>query len=245
VQHDLVLYHTYHQHVDVELHWMLAYTRPHQYAFLNTWLWEHTDAWDRNQPNLAADEHAPYRDGTSSIYQFAPTAQMLALVAHVVVHHGYTAERLIWLYDLHLVLVHRQQHIMWDDLLACARAVGWDNALYTMLNAVQYYFDTPIPTVFFQTLAETTTDAARSGQETIGRHGKSDASVLSGFRVLNWTLQRRLLPLLIFPSAEYIHRRYTPQPDWLWPLYYLYRWSDLIGGGIRTLVRHPRSSEAI
>ena len=43
-----------------------------------------------------------------------------------------------------------------------------------------------------------------------------------------WPVRLKLIWSLIFPRPSYMRYRYNPQPRWLWPLYYFYRWGDMV-----------------
>ena len=56
-------------------------------------------------------------------------------------------------------------------------------------------------------------------------------------RVHGWQTQVRWLLWLIFPAPAYIRWRYRPDPVWIWPLFYPYRWSDILRDGLLTFRR--------
>jgi hypothetical protein len=229
VQHNLVLYHTDHTHVDIELHWILAYSNPYHQAALNEWFWAQTAPWDLPL------QHTPMHT-VSQVYQFSPTAQVLALIAHLVIHHKYTIERLIWLYDLHLIIDQNAHQLDWQDLLLRARMAGWDSGLILVLKTLRTYFATTLPDDVFQTLGSSQrTTHFQFDYQRIGRSGKSDADVWMALRVLNWPLRLKLMPLLVIPDPVYIQRQYQLHNSWRSYLYYLYRWRDLLTGSIRTV----------
>jgi len=69
--------------------------------------------------------------------RLAPTANLLYLAAHLFLKHRGASGRLLWLYDLHLLLRDCREVLDWDAVLSKADEFGWTSALYGALLAVQ------------------------------------------------------------------------------------------------------------
>jgi hypothetical protein len=225
IQHHLVFYNSAYDGPNIEIHWTFAYTNPAQHTLLNEWLWQ-----------TAVPLTTPHLPATSTVYQLSPTAQIVTLVGHLTIHHGLLTERLLWLYDLHLLLTDTARPVDWDVLHPLAHTLGWQQALGAVLGTLQRLFGTPLDAcpVPLEPLPRSVA-TLRAGHDAIGREGTRDPSVWKAFRVLPWSVRLRLLPLLVFPSRMHIRRRHqlSAEQPLLW--YYVRRWLDLLGGGLRTI----------
>jgi hypothetical protein len=225
IQHHLVFYNSAYDGPDLETHWTFAYTNPAQHPLLNEWLWQ-----------TAVPFTTPHLPASSTVYQLSPTAQIVTLVGHLTIHHGLLTERLLWLYDLHLLLTDTTHPVDWDALQRVVHTLGWQQALGAVLGTLQRLFGTPLDNcpLPLEPLSRSVA-ALRVGHDAIGREGKGDPSVWKTFRVLPWSVRLRLLPLLVFPSRMHIRRRHhlSAEQPLLW--YYVRRWLDLLGGGLRTI----------
>lgn len=206
----------------VELHWALLAGEGNWSSPALDWFWTQTE------------ECAP------SFVQLAPTAQLLYLAAHAVLRHGRFA-RLIWFYDLHLLIERWGDRLDWDELLLRAREFHWADALATALEATRQRFGTPLPEGFVEALRQDADDAARrlvtlktGGLQTRTRR------LWANLLAMPWHARLHLLAVTLWPSAAFLRWRYRPQPEWLWPLLYPYRWLDIVADGIVTLVKMAR-----
>jgi hypothetical protein len=57
---------------------------------------------------------------------------------------------------------------------------------------------------------------------------------------LTWFPRLGLLFFILFPSPAFMRWRYDPKPDWTWPLFYIYRWVDILGDILYTIYRMHR-----
>lgn len=153
----------------------------------------------------------------------SPEASLLYLSAHLMLQHG-SGPRLIWLYDLHLLLTRYAKILDWPLLFAQARLFGWEGALAAALDAVHARLGSPLPSAAQQALAPLTASSPMQSED----FQFWARQALGG---LPLTLRLRLLRGLLFPPREYMLWRYHPRPTWLWPLCYSARWAELFREG--------------
>jgi hypothetical protein len=136
-------------------------------------------------------------------------AALLYAVAHLDVQH-LGSPRLIWLYDLHLLLTQWGDQLDWPALLSLAEGLGWQEALSQALRQAANAFGSPLPEGLPALSTHTPPASVPSQAPWIRR----------AWRQLGWLARLALLGKLLFPTGSYMRWRYRPQPEWLWPAYY-------------------------
>lgn len=208
--------------VEVEIHWSLIAGDEDWRTPPISWFWEQTKEWEGRRPALI----------------FTPTAQLLYLASHLTLQHSVTEARLLWLYDINLLIRQNKDSLNWPELITQAQDYGWESAMYAALNKVEEYFNPSIPEPILEVLAQTHDQRAnylvhRKTQPTQTDITTSWNRLLS----LSWPARLHYVIVKTFPSPDFIRWLYDPQPEWLWPLYYPYRWLSLIGKGLISLKR--------
>jgi hypothetical protein len=210
------------QHTVVEIHWLPFYSAPRTPTYLIEWFWDQREPWQRDLTNMG-------------VCQFRPTAHLLYLVAHFVSHHS-SQHRLIWLYDLHLVINQYVGELDWDTLVLRAARANLEEPLRKILSILQMQYGTHISSQPFS--EEPPAGDTELASLHVSAHSPTrDTNVWYALRSLDWPLRMYLAPLLIFPSPTYIKQRYSPQPGWMWPLYYCYRWFNVSRRVIPALIQ--------
>ena len=209
-----------HLPVPLELHWNLMGGANSRYRPPLDWFWAQTRT---------------IRFGDSSALVFTPTAHLLHAAAHLALKHGGDDTRLLWLYDLHLIIV-QSADLNWTELVSKGREANWALALHTVLDEVQRLFLTPVPAWVMDALAEKSDPEAGRLME---RMAAPDLTRTSGawnhLAFLSGTTRLRWLAAVIAPDPVYMQWRYQPKPTWLWPLYYFVRWFDMLQDGLSTV----------
>jgi hypothetical protein len=214
------------QPVVVELHWSIVGAPSDWFAPPMEWFWE------RCETLQISDGNGHLREGLS----LDPTAMLLHLAAHIALQHGIARAKLLWFYDLHLLLDRQGERIDWDLVWAQARTWEWDTALYTALTATRARFGTPLPDL------EVPRRSGR-GADLVQARGSSlslNRMVGDFLRLRSKTLAQRvqLSWRLLFPDPDYMRYRYKPNPAWIWPLMYPMRWwRGIVGLGDALLSR--------
>jgi len=190
------------------------------------WFLERTETW-----------RAPTDADAYSARQLDPTAHLLYLSAHAMLQHGGASARMIWFYDIHLLLSRWGGRIRWSEALEQARVFHWDAALAAALERTRALFRTPLPPGGLEELK--VEPAGRGAREVRRRRdpGRSRADVVwSELRSVGigrgflWALG------ILFPRPEYMRWRY-PEAGRLWPAFYPVRWARVLREGSRALLR--------
>ncbi len=220
--------------VILEVHWDLVAGPADWRSVPVDWFWRRTRSW--NPVTLAPDL-------SGQGLQLDPTAHLLYLAAHLVLQHSGVESRLLWYYDLHLMIRRFQAEIDWDALAERARSFGWGTATRLALSGAQKRFGTRVPEGFWERIGN-----ERDGR-TLSLIDHKAAGNLSQpqrdwnrLSYLNPVARLRTAVALTFPSPTYMRWRYSPRPPWLWPLYYPYRWSKMLRAGLGTLPTFLRST---
>lgn len=233
-----------HQRIAVELHWNLIASDSDWRTPPLGWFWEQTERWKvekgkwkkENGGGSPSNLHSP-----SSVFHLTPTAHLLYLAAHLMLQHGGAEARLLWFYDLHLLIAREGERLDWDELVGRAGEFRWAPALHAALSGLQARFDTQIPHRVLDSLAQIHDPQA---QRLVQRKAVQTQAETTGIRVvlarLDWRARLRLAWSIACPSPDYMRWRYKPEPAWLWPLYYPYRWFVILRDGLFTLWRIGR-----
>jgi hypothetical protein len=209
----------------VEIHWQLIGGDTDLRVPPMNWFWDRVEPWcvsvNPREAQSAADACA------GDAYQLAPMAHLIYLVAHMMVQHGRLQRRLLWLYDVHLLITRYADMLDWAAMLEHARVFQWDAALCVVLKSTQQYYGTVLPPHVAERVA-TVPMAAMQDMPMLESPGISRASLLTEELFhLTWRGRYYLLRSHLFPSLAYVRWRYNPRPAWLLPLCYPYRWFDL------------------
>jgi len=149
----------------------------------------------------------------------AAHALLLACVHRLAHHNG--GDRLLWLYDIHLLAggLSPAEH---GELVRLAAQKRVAHLCVAGLSAAARWFGPTLPEARLRALAEL---AAQEPLEDFLREGatrwhllRSDLAALDG-----WRARRRLLREHLFPPAAYMLRRYGVSLRWLLPLLYVRR----------------------
>lgn len=229
----------------IEVHWNLVGGDSHWYTPSLAWFWE--QAQEARLLNCRA-------------LVLSPTAHLLYLAAHLMLQHGGARARLIWFYDLDLLIRQDGQAIEWDSLVKCAGQFHWDPALAAALNGARERFQSPVPDAVLAELSsrrrigkatrhtgsdgnknETDSRAAWRSERLVRRRSAPvqtrATSTWAAFSSLDNRTRFKLALGYFFPTPSYVRSRYRPRPTWLWPLSYPYRWLDIAVEGFTTLVK--------
>lgn len=192
----------------IDVHWHLFGVPYYRTRIPIEWFWERT---------------IEFLFGGHPARMFNPTAQLVHLGAHSALHHR--GQRLLWLYDIALLLTRQRDEILWDELLAATRTFGLAQAMQMTLTQVRDAWNVSIPVDVLQSLnalqptfterAVFVVTVARESHLRVTLDGLNTPGNLR--TKLTYWLQQ------IFPTRAYMQIRYNVQNPRLLPLYYLWR----------------------
>lgn len=134
--------------------------------------------------------------------------------------HAHRGDRLIWLYDLHL-LAPRLAPAQVAELARRAARGRVAGLCLDALRAAQETFATPVPGALAQSLEQ---DAERPEPSMAFLRGGRRGLLLAEVRALRgWGERWRLLREHAFPPADYMLRKYSTHRRWLLPALYVRR----------------------
>lgn len=181
----------------VELHsqlFVLPYFR--QRASLD-WFWQHT---------------ATFSIFAREAKTFDAAANLLYLCAHRALHHG--EPRLIWAYDIALLLAREEKNLDWAALLETAQTFGLAYALRFALDETVQVWQSELPKSVDEKLRAIRPGAYERVMFALARSG--ERQVRWGIALGNAQYRRAHL----FPSRAYMRQHYPIQHDALLPFWY-------------------------
>lgn len=152
---------------------------------------------------------------------------LLLACLHLAGHHP-GAEKLIWLYDIHL-LAQALDSAGKARFAALCRERGIAGQCLPVLSLTSGLFPSPALAALITGL-----DGAKTPPKTAGRRHGRLAMLAEDLRALpDWRARLRLLKEHAFPDAAYIRERYRVRANFLLPYYYLKRLVTGVRGWLR------------
>ncbi len=207
----------------LELHWGLAAGKHSYYAPDMAWFWAHTEPLSVPFP--------------TPLLTLDPTAHLLYLAVHAMFDHGEAELDPKWLYDIHLLVEKEGARINWKEMAEQAASFRWADAVLRAFLRCSQFFGTEFPEEVIQLLERGKDRAAAELVEGRAHPRRKGEKAWETFRTLDWRGKTSLLWALLFPSPAFVQWRYQPKPFWTWPLFYFYRWFDIIREGVHLLRR--------
>lgn len=221
--------------ISVEIHWSLVASDLDWRSPDLDWFWSQVELVPVDGGRGGA------RARLLSLPRLRPEAHFLYLAAHLVLQHGCGQARLVWLYDLHLLLSAYGTAWDWDAILSKAREFSWNSALRLALETTRQLFDTPMPIGRLEAIVPDRSPlvvrrlrmASEPSPEKIDR-------AWTQMMGLTWRGRVHFVWNHCFPQRSYLTWRYRPRPPWLWPLCYPYRWCVIGINLLRVIVKGAR-----
>jgi Uncharacterised nucleotidyltransferase len=155
------------------------------------------------------------------VLAFLPTAQLLHLAAHYMFHNY---RRLIWSYDLALLVARCFRQIDWEDVIKAAAEFGLSQALYEALTEVRERWGVRIPVTYYERLRTVRTPwKGRVVFAATDELSDAELDMLKGLGLKGSLRKSAYWLSVIFPSPGYMRTRYRINSRRWMPLYYLRR----------------------
>lgn len=209
----------------VELHWGLVGGRDDRRGASVSWFWESTQPF--SLPSQPFDPEC--------IRALNPTSNLLYLCGHLFLEHGGASERLLWLYDIHLLLCQKADEIKWDEVIKKAGELGWTQPLFSGLWAAQQDLESSLPEGLLDDLRSSTAGLIPPQRGVYLPHPHHAQATWEALSRLRWRARLRLALAVLFPSPAHLRWRYQPNPPWLLPLYYPVKWAGMLRDGAKLL----------
>lgn len=209
----------------VEVHWSLISGTTGDYL---------EELWDRAQMR-----GMQYGDGTGSLQYLGlhPMDNLLYLSAHLIWQHPDDHARLIWYYDLHLLLERYGRELDWEEMASKAMQAGWSQPLYQALIGVVERFGTQMRAGFLEALCEGDPEARQPSKGGREFERRMVQWMWTAMGELGWRGRVRAVLGLMLPHRDYMRWRYRPRAGWLLPAYYPLRWWLLLRYGLASWMR--------
>lgn len=185
----------------VELHWHLFVMPYYRNRAPRAWFWEH---------------RAPLQIYQHTAQAFDAAANLIHLSAHSSLHHPDT--RLIWLYDLALLMEQERARLDWQALVETAQAFGLGRALQHALTQAAAAWDVELPAR--RALQNISLTRSERVMFTLARSNQRPARWLADGIALGGAQYWRAH---LFPAPAYMRERYRVRHDALLPFWYIAR----------------------
>lgn len=197
--------------VNLELHWLLLPSRDPK--AMMAWFWERTEPF-------GGDELSPRES-----FCFNPTATLLYLAGHLGMMHAGEQPPLLWWYDLVLLGRDREVDVDWGQLIRNGEPWGLMIGVLKLKVIYQdvikdswawYLINNPYLSNII--LSSTKTDFNWNWKIFTNQ----------AFQLLYISDRMKAILGLVFPNKDYIQQNYKPKPNWVWPIYYIERFREII-----------------
>lgn len=192
----------------VDVHWQLVVPAYYQQHCDVEWFWHNTQSF-------------PIAGGSMRVLN--PTAQLVHLCTHAGLHHQ-DHLRLIWLYDIALLVKTRGNEIQWREAETFAQAAHFARPMRYVLDETRAWWGTILPTETEPLFRANPWDVNERIVYALTTAARTHARVLAD--VLNTRGARRKLDFVrhyLFPNPKYMRERYAIRHEGLLPLYYARR----------------------
>ncbi len=174
---------------------------------------QHYELWSQAVPLF------PWTDGVLTLNT---QMHLLYLAGHAFWQHQRRL-RLIWLYDLRLV-AGKYRREDWETLLQRTASSIWQPALLNALTALKTHFGDDLPDM---------PSAGDSVSPMVSLTDPTHRKFIKMWRALDWGSRIHMIAQGLFPPAGYMRWRYNIRHSLFLPLYYPYRWFDLLSDILR------------
>jgi hypothetical protein len=201
------------ENTPIEVHWRLSWFVYYQDEILHDLLWQTAQS---------------FRLGNVPALMLGPEAQLVHLCMHLQQHRAGGDFRLLWLYDIALVITVYLESIDWKQVIAQSRALNLVHPLQRILDQIEAEWLVPIPREVLREVRALCPSKEEEraliwlsiAADSVERYALASLASLPGWGARLGFLWRSLL----FPSAGYMRHRYRISKPLLLPLYYPYRW---------------------
>lgn len=192
----------------VDLHWNLFVPLFYRRRMALEWFWQHTQE---------------FSFGAHSAQIFDAAAHFVHLAVHASLNHQ-NAPRLIWLYDLALLVTRRANELDWDAAIAYTHASQLAYSVHEILRQTietwQLEFPTDLAAAF---RPRNTRWSERIAFRLTGASQNQARVVTDALAAPRWRDKLGYAARHLVPDARYMQKRYHIQKRWQLPFYYARR----------------------
>ncbi len=198
--------------IGVDVHWNLFVPLYYRRAMDLDWFWQRTEFFAFH--SLGLNQRA---------LVFNPTAQLVHLAVHASLNHQH-APRLIWLYDLALLLYRKQTEIDFAAAAAYAHASQLARSIFDILTQMQETWHTRLASEQLELFRPHAMGLRQRIAFALTAAPRNEARVLNDALSLPRPADRARYALRhLFPDAKYMRQRYAIRSNALLPYYYARR----------------------
>lgn len=216
--------------IKIELHWSLVAGENDVRSPSAGWFWQNI-YWG------GCPVH--YGISIAKLQMLSKEALLLYLAGHLILQHGKAASRIIWFYDIALIIKSWKSELNWYILFEEADKLGYLPVLRFVIEKINTEFEVDFP------INEIPKGKFISNYRTeflvnLLWKGKSGRLINALSRLIATRGWKKLYLLIgyFFPDVNYMQWRYRFQNRWQVIYYYPLRWIQMFIKGMRTIVEH-------
>jgi hypothetical protein len=217
----------------VELHWKLL-RKVRSAQKMTEWAWAETKlVEDCSQYNSSMNDHPQIKQSKV----LSTSANLFYLSSHLLIKHGTARGQLLWLYDIHALLSTPKVVCDWENIHQYASEFSLNCVILALFEQLEVFFQTSYPAWLIEKLNEHEEEHVRQLMSDMTQpHHHRGRIWWKSWQTLIW--YEKILYMLgtVFPSPDFLKRRYNPKPAWLWPFYYIYRWGEILFEALKILL---------
>lgn len=194
--------------VSLDVHWHLFVPLYFRRRIDPEWFWERAEI---------------FSFGGATARVFNPTAQLVHLAVHASLNHKHTP-RLIWLYDLALLLARKGDELDWHAAAAFAQQAGLARSMFEVLTQMQEVWSVRAPKEMYELFRPPHSSLKERIAFALTAAEHNQARALSdALSAPTWRGKVQYGWRHLFPDANFMRRHYGVQNDLLLPVAYARR----------------------
>jgi hypothetical protein len=204
----------------IELHWNLVSGDYDSRTPSIDWVWNNKLLLESNHSknNIPID-----------VSTLLPELLLIYLIGHLVLQHGKSTSRLIWLYEIYFLFISLDKEINWEQFTKEIESFGWLPALQFSNKLIIDHFAKTLPEEMIFEISKYS-DGNEDPTIHIIWEGKQDNRNIYYANLLTTQGMKRIRLLManFFPDEKYMRWRYRYNRRWQGFYFYPYRWWSMI-----------------
>lgn len=196
--------------INIELHWSLFYSN--KSVVKTNWFKDYTEKWTFSD----LQEHP------IQTYRLRLEVKILYLISHLVQKHGDFSPRLIWVYDLYLLISKHYNEIRIPKFCVLVDRFDLKDEAEYVLHLTSVFFNCYETVAFYKgVVAFRSSSIGYKNPNTRNFSQSQQIRIKSAWKILPLRLRFGAMISILFPNKELIQWRYSSK--WYWPIFYIVR----------------------
>lgn len=172
------------------------------------------------------------------ILSLSPEYLLCYLIGHLIIQHGKSTGRLVWLFDIFTILKTNNDERFLTQFTEDISVLKWQAELKFSIELLSTHFGRKIPRFVIKNFNEQNQEDMKLIQSIWEENQDINDFYILQVRTLNKRKKLRLLMANVFPNEAYMRWRYKYKWQWQVLLYYPYRLWEISIKGFRTFAKN-------